>query len=55
MRKIYIILMILGALAIGASFTNVPSMIKKAFAGYCECEDGCPCSHCSGKSSECNC
>ena len=43
------------ALMFGIGLTNVPMLIKSAIAGACECPEGCPCSHCLGKSKDCNC
>jgi hypothetical protein len=54
MRNIYISLMIFGTLMFGIGVANVSTLITSAVAGACECE-GCPCSHCSGKSKVCNC
>ena len=43
------------AFMFGIGLTNIPMLIKSAIAGACECPEGCPCSHCSGKSKDCNC
>ncbi|HHT9159138.1 MAG: hypothetical protein AABZ43_01565 [Planctomycetota bacterium] len=55
MRKLYVSLMVFGALMFGIGLTNVPTLVKSAIAGACECPEGCPCSHCSGKSKDCTC
>ncbi|MEK7290322.1 MAG: hypothetical protein AAB013_00245 [Planctomycetota bacterium] len=55
MKKLYVSLMVFGALMFGIGLTNVPTLVKSAIAGACECPEGCPCSHCSGKSKDCTC
>jgi len=55
MRKIYITLVMFGVLTFGIGAANIATLVKTAFAGYCQCPEGCPCSHCSGKARECNC
>ncbi|KKO19119.1 MAG: hypothetical protein L3J18_03530 [Candidatus Brocadia sp.] len=55
MRKIYISLAVFGVITVGAGIANISTLVKSAFAGHCQCPEGCPCSHCSGKARECNC
>ena len=55
MRKLSISFIMVFALMFGIGLTNVPMLIKSAIAGACECPEGCPCSHCLGKSKDCNC
>lgn len=55
MRRLRILLILFAALIFGVGMTNAPTLIKSAIAGACECPEGCPCSHCSGKSKDCTC
>lgn len=55
MKKMRASLILFAALMFGIGLTNVPMLVKAAIAGACECPDGCPCGHCSGKSKDCNC
>lgn len=55
MRKLYITHIMIFAFVFGVGLTNVPVLVKSVLAGACECAEGCPCSHCSGKSHDCNC
>lgn len=55
MRKIYISFIVFGTLIFGIGVANVSTFVRSAIAGVCECPEGCPCSHCSGKARDCNC
>lgn len=55
MKKLYISLLVLGTLIFGIGVANVSTLVRSAIAGVCECPEGCPCSHCFGKSKDCNC
>ncbi|MDE1890713.1 MAG: hypothetical protein KGJ87_10035 [Planctomycetota bacterium] len=55
MKKLYVSLLLLGSLMFGIGLANVPILIKSAIAGACTCPQGCPCSHCAGKSKDCKC
>ena len=39
-------------LAIPVAFVSIPTF---AWGGACECPEGCPCNHCSGKRKDCTC
>lgn len=55
MKKIFVSFALFSALVVGIGITNISTLVKTAFAGMCQCPEGCPCSHCSGKARECNC
>ncbi|KXK32065.1 MAG: hypothetical protein UZ01_00671 [Candidatus Brocadia sinica] len=55
MRKLYVPFMVSGALLLGIGLVNVSTLVKSVIAGTCQCQEGCPCSHCSGKGRDCNC
>lgn len=55
MKNIYLSLLVLCTLMFGVGVANVSTLVRSAIAGACECPEGCPCSHCFGKSKDCNC
>ncbi|WKZ17960.1 MAG: hypothetical protein QY310_11020 [Candidatus Jettenia sp. CY-1] len=56
MKTLRISLILFGMLIFGIGLTNVPMLVKSVIAGSCQCPEGCPCSHCVGKSGgSCNC